>query len=432
MGGFGYLPSLLPANPALLPMNTSAELLKELRIDRSAAPSPGPSTPRRWLWWVLGLLVALVVAIVAGIVFSRGKPVVVQTAPVVAIGQDSASASVLDASGYVVARRMATVSAKITGKVREVMIEEGMRVEAGQVMATLDPIDANAQRALNAAQLDAARSQSEGLQAQLRQAEADAQRMQQLVGRQLVSRAQYDQSVAQRDSLRAQLATARHNARVAQDALAIADLGVDNNTVRAPFAGVVTAKAAQPGEIVSPLSAGGGFTRTGIGTIVDMDSLEIEVEVGEAYIGRVQPKMAVEAVLNAYPDWKIPAEVIAIIPTADRGKATVKVRVALKVKDARIVPEMGVRVSFLEKPVEADEKKPEGVRVPAAAIVSRGQASVAFVVGGDDTVQAKVVKAGIEMGKDRQVLEGLSAGQTVVVEPPVALEDGDKVVVAGK
>lgn len=412
-------------------MNTSAELLKELRIDRSAPPPGRPSSPRRWLGWVIGLLLALVLAIAAGIFFSRAKPVVVQTAPVVAIGQDNASASVLDASGYVVARRMATVSAKITGKVREVMIEEGMRVEEGQVMATLDPIDANAQRALNAARLDAARSQSEGLQAQLRQAEADVQRLQQLVDRQLVSRAQYDQSVAQRDSLRAELVTARHNIKVAQDSLLIADIGVDNNTVRAPFSGVVTAKAAQPGEIVSPLSAGGGFTRTGIGTIVDMDSLEIEVEVGEAYIGRVQPKMPVEAVLNAYPEWKIPAEVIAIIPTADRGKATVKVRVALKVKDARIVPEMGVRVSFLEKPADADEKKPEGMRVPAAAIVQRGQEAVAFVVGSDDTVQTKAVKVGIEMGKDRQVLSGLSAGQTVVVEPPAALKDGDKVVLAG-
>ena len=413
-------------------MNASAELLKELRIDRSAAPPPrGPSPSRRWLWVVIGLVLVLLAALAVGML-ARGKPAAtVETAPVVAMSQGGGSNAVLDASGYVVARRMATVSAKITGKVREVMIEEGMRVEEGQVMATLDPIDANAQRSLNAAQLDAARSQIGGLQAQLRQADAEATRLQALVSQQLVSRSQYDQSVAQRDSLRAQLATARHNATVARDALAIADLGVDNNVVRAPFAGVVTAKAAQPGEIVSPLSAGGGFTRTGIGTIVDMDSLEIEVEVGEAYIGRVQPKMPVEAVLNAYPDWKIPAEVIAIIPTADRGKATVKVRVALKVKDPRIVPEMGVRVSFLEKPAAAGEKKPEGVRVPATAIVQRGQDAVAFVVGGDDTVQAQALKTGMEMGKDRQVLSGLSAGQTVVVNPPPALKDGDKVTLAG-
>src|SRR5690606_13556538 len=173
--------------------------------------------------------------------------------------------------------------------------------------------------------------------------EAAADRLSQLVGQQLVSRAQHDQAIAQRDALRAELVTAQRNAQVAADGLRISDLGVDNTVVRAPFAGVVIAKAAQPGEIVSPLSAAAGFTRTGIGTIVDMDSLEVEVEVGESYIGRVKPRMPVEAVLNAYQDWRIPAEVIAIIPAADRGKATVKVRVALKERDARIVPDMGVR-----------------------------------------------------------------------------------------
>lgn len=276
-------------------MNASAELLKELRIDRKSPPpaSGGGSNGggRRWLWIAIIVVVLLIAAAVA-FLFGRAPAVEVETAPAVAIQQGSASSSVLDASGYVVARRMATVSAKITGKVREVMIEEGMRVEAGQVMATLDPIDADAQRSLYASQLQAARSQVAGLEAQQKQAAAEASRLQALVGQQLVSRSQYDQAVAQRDSLRAQLETAQRNVKVANDQLAIADLGVDNNIVRAPFSGVVTAKAAQPGEIVSPLSAGGGFTRTGIGTIVDMDSLEIEVEVGEAFIGRVQPKLS--------------------------------------------------------------------------------------------------------------------------------------------
>ena len=409
-------------------MNASAELLKELRIDRSAPPPRGPSPSRRWLWIVLGLVLALLLVLGLGALLGGKPPVTVQTVPVVAMGQTGNQANaVLDASGYVVARRMATVSAKITGKVREVMIEEGMRVEEGQVMATLDPIDANAQRSLNAAQLAAARSQTEGLQAQLRQAEAETGRLQALVGRQLVSRSQYDQSVASRDSLRAQLQTARHNARVAEDALAIADLGVDNNVVRAPFSGVVTAKAAQPGEIVSPLSAGGGFTRTGIGTIVDMDSLEVEVEVGESFIGRVQPDMKVETMLNAYPDWKIPGHVIAIIPTADRGKATVKVRVALEAKDARIVPEMGVRVSFLEKAAATGSEAPKGVRVPASAIVERDGKHVAFVVQGDDKVKQQVLEVGQAMAKDKQVLSGLSAGQTVVDSPAAELKDGDKV-----
>ncbi|AWH16110.1 efflux RND transporter periplasmic adaptor subunit [Stenotrophomonas sp. ZAC14D2_NAIMI4_7] len=409
-------------------MNASAELLKELRIDRGAPPPPrGSGGSRRWLWIVLALLVLLLGG-AAFLLFGREPAVEVSTAPAVAIQQGNASSSVLDASGYVVARRMATVSAKITGKVREVMIEEGMRVEAGQIMATLDPIDADAQRSLSASQVQAARAQVAGLQAQQRQAAAEASRLQALVGQQLVSRSQYDQAVAQRDSLRAQLETAQRNVKVASDQLAIADLGVDNNIVRAPFSGVVTAKAAQPGEIVSPLSAGGGFTRTGIGTIVDMDSLEIEVEVGEAFIGRVQPKMPVEATLNAYPEWKIPGEVIAIIPTADRGKATVKVRVALKVKDPRIVPEMGVRVSFLEQAQpQAAASTAQGVRVPDNAVVQRDGASVAFVLGDDNRVQQRSVQTGQAMGKDRQLLKGVSAGEAVVLSPPDTLHDGSKV-----
>ena len=409
-------------------MNASHELLKELRIDRKAPPPPAPGGRRRW--WILLAVVLALLAALAAFWLLRPRPVQVETAPAVAIGSAAGSNSVLDASGYVVARRMATVSAKITGKVREVMIEEGMRVEEGQVMATLDPIDADAQRGLSAAQVQSARSQVAGLQAQLKQAEAEAARLQPLVQQQLVSRSQFDQAVALRDSLRAQLETARRNVQVAGSQLAIAELGVDNNTVRAPFSGVVTAKAAQPGEIVSPLSAGGGFTRTGIGTIVDMDSLEIEVEVGEAFIGRVQPKMPVEATLNAYPDWKIPAEVIAIIPTADRGKATVKVRVALKTRDARIVPEMGVRVSFLEQSPPDTSAVPKGVRVPATAVLQRDGSAAVFVVDDQSRARLRTVQAGLAMNKDRQIVQGLRAGEQVVVQPPDDLSDGSAVVEA--
>ncbi|WP_372164567.1 efflux RND transporter periplasmic adaptor subunit [Xanthomonas euvesicatoria] len=405
-------------------MNTSADLLKQLRIDRQRPATPPPA---RRTGWILAAVILVIVLAAAAWWFTRRPVVQVQTAPVVAISAGSSSASVLDASGYVVARRMATVSAQVTGKVREVMIEEGMRVEQGQVMATLDPLDADAQRSLSASQLSAARSQVDNMQAQLAVANADATRLQSLVGAQLVSRSQYDQAIAQRDALRAQLQNAQRNVQVASDQLAIAGIRSDFNVVRAPFAGVVTAKAAQPGEIVSPLSAGGGFTRTGIGTIVDMESLEIEVEVGESYIGRVQPKMPVEAVLNAYPEWKIPGEVIAIIPTADRGKATVKVRVALKVKDPRIVPEMGVRVSFLEQAKPQQAAKPQGVRVPAAALVERDTRTVAFVVGEHNTVSAHAVATGTVMGEDRQVLSGLAAGDSVVLNPPQTLNDGDKV-----
>lgn len=408
-------------------MSASADLLKELRIDRNRPPAP--SGPGRGV--VIGVAVLLVAAAAGGwFFFGRSAGAQVRTASVTAIGAGSggAGASVLDATGYIVARRIATVSAKITGKVREVMIEEGQRVEEGQIMATLDPIDANAQRELSAAQLAAAQSDVARVQAQLKEAEANAARLSSLTQQQLVSRSQYDQAIAQRDSLRAQLLTAQRNVKVSGDSLRISDLGVDNTIVRAPFAGVVTAKAAQPGEIVSPLSAGGGFTRTGIGTIVDMDSLEIEVDVGEAFIGRVKPKMPVEATLNAYPDWKIPAEVIAIIPTADRGKATVKVRIAIKSRDARIVPDMGVRVSFLEqaaaKPAGVAPAKPSAM-LPNAALAQRDGKDVAFVVEDGKARQAELT-LGRKLGDDREVTAGLSGGETVVLDPPDSLRDGAK------
>ncbi len=411
-------------------MNDSAELLKQLRIERER-PAASPPPSRRRLWIAVAIAVVVLAAALAGWRLLRGADAPeVETAVAVPLTSAAAPASVLDASGYVVARRMATVSAKVTGRVQEVLIEEGMRVEAGQVLARLDPIDADATRSLALSQLAAARSQSDSVQAQLVDAEANARRLQQLVDSQLVSRAQYEQAVAQRDSLRAQLATTRRNAQVAEEQLRIAGHGVDNTVVRAPFAGVVIAKAAQPGEIVSPLATG-GFTRTGIGTIVDMDSLEVEVEVGESYIGRVQPKMPVEIVLNAYPDWRIPGEVVATIPAADRGKATVKVRVSLKEKDARVVPDMGVRVSFLEAAPAADAKEqPRGVRVPAGAITERDGEQVAFVLGDDDRVALQPVQTGAGRGDAKVVLSGLAAGQTVVLDPPDTLADGDRVRVA--
>ena len=412
-------------------MTETRDLLQELRIDRSTPP-PRDGLPRAA--WIAGGVVAVLLLGLAGWwLFVRDAATEVRTAEAVAIGGAGApAASVLDATGYVVARRMATVSAKVTGKVREVLIEEGQHVEAGQVMATLDPVDAMAGRDLAAAQLAAARSQVAGAQARYAQAQADAARLGGLVGDQLVSRAQYEQAVAERDALNAQLVTARRNVDVAADQLAIADNGVDNTVVRAPFAGVVIAKAAQPGEMISPLSAGGGFTRTGIGTIVDMDSLEVEVDVGESYINRVEPDMPVVATLNAYPDWRIPGHVIAIIPAADRGKATVTVRIALDERDDRIVPEMGVRVSFLEEaPAPDAEAPPPGALAPAAAVVSRDGNEVVFVVqardGDEGTADMREVEVGRSLGDDREVTSGLSGGETVVLDPPEGLADGDAV-----
>ncbi|MCB1559686.1 MAG: efflux RND transporter periplasmic adaptor subunit [Xanthomonadales bacterium] len=404
-------------------MAQSTDLLNELKIDRR----PEPSGSRIGLWIALGVVALLVLLAAGWWLLGRDGRIPVTTAPVVAIGQGGGNASVLDATGYVVARRMATVSSKITGRVLEVLIEEGQRVSEGDVMARLDPVDAQAQYDLTQAQLAAARSHIDSLGAQLREANANVARLKALIERKLVPQSQYDQAVAQRDSLKAQKTTAERNAKVAAESLAIAGNGLDNTIVRAPFAGVVIAKAAQPGEIVSPLSAGGGFTRTGIGTIVDMDSLEVEVDVNEAFIGRVQPGMPIQATLNAYPDWKIPGAVIAIIPTADRGKATVRVRVGLDARDDRIVPDMGVRVSFLEEraPVEANQPKP-GVLVPASAIVHRNGQPMAFTLS-NDSARQHTLELGRSLGSDREVMSGLSAGQRVITNPPETLSDGSAV-----
>jgi RND family efflux transporter MFP subunit len=403
-----------------------AELLKQLRIDRT---SPRASRSRIRTFGIFALLIVLVAA--GGVWYTaRPAPTPVQVAIARAATADG-PAPVLDASGYVTARRQATVSAKITGKVTEVMIEEGMRVQEGDVLARLDDTEAKAQLSLARAQLTAARSQLAEVQAQLRQAERDYGRQQELFRRELVAEQSMDAARAQRDTLRARLGSLEEQIHVAQESVGVAEVQVDNTEIRAPFSGVVVAKAAQPGEMISPISAGGGFTRTGIGTIVDMDSLEVQVDVNESFINRVAPGQRVEAVLNAYPDWKIPGEVIAIIPAADRNKATVKVRVALKRKDPRIVPDMGVRVSFLT-PAAAPGATPAavaGVLVPASAVRVEGKSGIVFVVAGDK-VQRRSVSLGQSMGADRQILSGLAAGERVVLSPPSSLGEGDAVTVA--
>ena len=410
-------------------MSNPNELLNELRIDRKAAAPAPAASPLRWI--VVALVVLAVLA--AGYwLFGREQPVAVKTALATSLaGSAPGNASVLDASGYITARRIATVSSKITGKVREVMIEEGQRVEAGQVLATLDRTDADAQQDLAKSQLASAQSQLAEAQAQLRLSERNLQRQKELASKKLVAASALDAAIAERDSSAARLDSVQRNVTVARDRLAIAALDADNTVIRAPFAGVIVDKAAQPGEMISPISGGGGSIRTGVGTLVDMDSLEVQVDVNEAYIGRVQPKMPVEAVLNAYPDWKIPAEVIAIVPTADRGKATVKVRIALKAKDARIVPDMGVRVSFLEesKPVQAGAPASAGVAVPAEAVVQREGKSVVFVVH-DGRATAREVQAGDARDGNRRISRGLAVGEQVILSPAQELTDDTAVVVA--
>ena len=402
-----------------------SDLLKELRIDR------GDARPPRRRGRLLAILALLVLVAGAGLwlAWARLRPPVVQTAVARAAAPGGSAGSVLDASGYVTARLQATVSAKITGKVTEVLIEEGMRVREGAVLARLDDTEARAGLGLAQAQLVAARSQLAEVRAQLEQAERDYTRQQGLYDRQLVSPQSLDAALAQRDMLRARLANLHEQIKVAQESLAVAQVQLDNTVIRAPFSGVVVAKSAQPGEMISPISAGGGFTRTGIGTIVDMGSLEIQVDVNESYINRVAPRQPVEATLNAYPDWKIPGEVIAIIPTADRSKATVKVRIAIKARDPRIVPDMGVRVGFLESkaPGEAPAPKAAGVLVPADAVKPEGSDGVVFVVTDGKKVERRRVTLGPDLAGQRRVVSGLREGERVVLAPPPGLADGQAV-----
>jgi RND family efflux transporter MFP subunit len=403
---------------------SNADLLQQLRIERHQREDQATG-PGRWPWIAAVVMVLLLLLAGAGWLVWAKRAVPVQTATAVAPTSGAASGAVLQATGYVTARRQATVSAQITGTLTAVLIEEGDRVTAGQVLARLDDSGYKAALAAAQAQADAARAQVAQYQAQLLQGTQDAARLQSLLGRGLVSKQSAEQAQTQVASLRAQLHAQREQARAADAQAALARVNFDYTVVRAPFSGVVTTKDAQVGEIISPLSAGGGFTRTGVGTIVDMGSLEVDVDVNEAYIGRVKPQMPAEAVLDAYPDWKIPAHVIAIVPTADRGKATVKVRVALETKnDARVVPDMGVRVSFLEQKADTAAPVPQGALVPASAIVQRDGRSAVFVVDGEQVRQREVTPAAQAYGELRLLPSAVKPGEVVVVSPPAELKDG--------
>ena len=403
-------------------------LLGQLKIERGDLPQESGIGK----WVVLGLLV--VAAAAAAWFFLRPAPAIeVQAAAAVPASSAPASASsVLDASGYVVARREATVSSKVTGKVVEIRIDEGRPVKEGEVLARLDDSNARAQLLLSQSQLDAARAQLAEIRVQLADADRQLKRTQELHDRKLVSDAALDNAKANADALAARLDSAQENVAVAERNVGLYKQQLDDTVVRAPFAGVITVKNAQVGEMISPLSAGGAGTRTGIGTLVDMDSLEIEVDVNENFINRVQPGQKVEAVLNAYPDWKIPCSVIAVIPTADRSKATVKVRIGIDQKDPRIIPDMGVRVSFLpeeQKDGAGQVEAPKGVFVPADAVKDENGTKVVFLVQGDK-VERRAVSVGATRGDQVQVIAGIAAGDRVALGDLAKLSDGARVKVA--
>ena len=370
-------------------------------------------------------------AIVGGAFALRNQKPVVQAATV-AKPDTGGPQTALNASGYVTPRQRATIAAKITGRVTAVYFDEGTRVKEGQLLATLD--DSDYKRALDStkADRDSAQAAIADFEVQLRYAEVELKRAQQLYDRGIGTQEALDNAGTNADSLRAKIALAKQQVAASEARIAEAQQAVDNCIIRAPFAGIVVSKDAQVGEMVSPNSAGGGFTRTGIATIVDMNSNEIEVDVNESYIARVKEGQAVKATLDAFPDSPYGAKVRTVIPTADRQKATVKVRISFLKLDDKILPDMGVKVAFLEEPKAAAankgaEKVPEAVAyIPKSAVRSDSNASFVYLVK-DGVVERRAVSLGTDRGTDIGVLAGLAAGDSIVVKGPENLRDGEKV-----
>ncbi len=395
--------------------------LAELRID---GHKRRPKQVGRRVLAVVAVAIAIL-AVAVAVLVARGRAVEVEVATAQP-GTGPHGTAVLNASGYVTPRRKATVAAKVTGRVAEVMVDEGMQVEKGQVLARLDDSDIRARYNASRADRDVARASLADLRVNLANAERNLKRVRGLAAAQVASKEQLDDAETAVDSLKARLAVAEQQLAAAEAQLAVSAQDLDNYTIRAPFAGTAVSKDAQPGEMVSPVSAGGGFTRTGISTIVDMSSLEIEVDVNESYIARVRPGQRVEATLDAYPDWRIPAHVRTVIPTADRQKATVKVRISFEKLDPRILPDMGVKVTFLEPAQQEAGASPVRAVVPENAIRHAGDKSVVFVLK-DGVVVRRGVALGRKHGSEVDVLAGVDPGEKVVVSGPETLEDGQKV-----
>ncbi|MEM7584621.1 MAG: efflux RND transporter periplasmic adaptor subunit [Acidobacteriota bacterium] len=396
--------------------------LKELRIDRSKKPQG-----RGGLILGVGILLLALLAAAGWWWQNRTRVAEVQVATVRQVSGAAAEASVLDASGYVTARLRATVSSKITGKIVEVLVEEGMAIAQGQLLARLDDASARRQLALAEAELVSARSAQAETEVLAADAERTLKRTRELVAGSVSSQSQLDTAQANHEALLARLELGREQIVVRERQVEVRRQQLDDTFIRAPFAGVAVTKNAQPGEMISPVSAGGGFTRTGVCTLVDMGSLEIEVDVNEAYINRVKPGQRVVATLDAYPDWQVPAAVITTVPTADRQKATVRVRIAFDALDPRILPDMGVKVAFLseDEPQQAETSKPR-LTVPRSAIRSDGDQDIVWVLQGE-IIERRAVQVGSRQGDPADIEAGLSAGERVVTTGPDTLADGQRV-----
>ena len=399
-------------------MSPEKSTLDTLRIDRSPA---GEGRSGGWWLAILGLAIGLGLAWIWW--RHAYRPVAVRTVTVQS-SRANGSRTVLNASGYVTARRQATVSSKATGKIMEVFIEEGVAVKEGQVLAKIDDSNVRTSLELAQAQFKAAKAALDETRVQLAQAQLELRRARELRTNQIASQSDLDRAQSDSDTLQARLDRQGVEAAVAERQVAVWQQQLEDTVIRASFAGMVVSKNAQPGEMISPISAGGGFTRTGIGTIVDMDSLEIEVDVNESYINRVVAGQPVEATLDSYPDWKIPAKVIAIIPTADRQKATVKVRVGFVQLDPRILPDMGVKVAF--QGAGGLAASDAVVAVPKGAVHEKSGQDIVWVAR-NGRAELRSVTIGASNGDDITIKSGLATGEKVIVSDPAKLVEGGSV-----
>ncbi|MCY4095182.1 MAG: efflux RND transporter periplasmic adaptor subunit [Gammaproteobacteria bacterium] len=385
--------------------------LQNLSIDRSERPR----SKWRILIWMVVFAAVGGASYIGYFVYFVDDTLQVGSTLAVSAARDSQTESVLDATGFVVARRQASVSSKVPGKVTSVLIEEGMEVEEGQLLATLDDSITRAQLELARSQLEATRSQLSELKLRYEQATLDNERNERLAAEGLISANELEQSQLSRETLQSAINVSAENVAVSERTVELQKKYVADMEIRAPFSGIVISKTAQPGEMIAPVAGGGGFTRTGICTIVDMDSLEVQIDVNESYINRVQSGQQVTVQLTAYPDVRMPAEVIATIPTADRARSTVKVRVGFRQRDDRVLPDMAVKVSFLEEGEIAElQEVPTGVVVPVSAIDTEGGINRVWVIR-ENVVGSRRIRLGDAVDNDSvQIIDGLRSGERVV------------------
>ncbi len=396
-------------------MSPDKEKLAKLRIDRSNAPHSR-------LPFTLFVFLLIVAAAGGGAYWWYNLPMIVPVKTALVSEMVSGGAkTLLNASGYVTARLASTVSSKVTGKVVEVLVEEGMEVELGQILARIDSSNVERSLHLAQAQLEAARESMKETEANLEQSGRDLKRTSAMADQKVVTQAELETAQTLERALKARLERQQAEVMVAEHELEVWKQQLDDTTIRAPFAGIVISKDAQPGEMISPMSAGGAFTRTGICTIVDMNSLEIEVDVSESYINRVEAGQAVQATLDSYPDWLIPAKVIAIIPTADRQKATVKVRVGFEKLDPRILPDMSVKVAF-QGAGEIKEGR-RSLSVPKTAVCKDNGRDIVWVIN-NDRAERRAVTIETNSNNEVTLAAGVNPGERVVVEGMEKLTDG--------